>query len=1284
MSFGSMSFKFSSQAKKAVAAVKKILAKAVPTQAVSLPVDTSITLLPPIGLPSIMDMTSTIPVMIELQDPILVPISPKAPAKISNTQTQIWLPEDTSLKTLTHTTAEASSPQTNLEMAISKSRIEPLTIVNIKATDFRGVTYSPLSAAISQAYLEDRISQKFTATIFEKILATDEKAFEQVESRIGQQIGSAQNIIDQLYSALDLLQVTNAALDSNTARDSIASIASQKAAEVGDPEPLLAGNLLPTDPRTLIDKFSRESSKSNLDSKSRTALATQALQVAAQTFSRGYTPAIMGDAIVNVPVGQMSVAENLFAAGPASSKKAYPSGLSVLSQLSNPDINYAPYIDGLWLSYVAHDFYKELTDPPHRRSLALVTMLANEFALSAGLGRLAGTPLGNRFGSNSTDYVSTFVGTAGVTDASMETKFAGSLADNFVVAIDGSSRAPDKKRVVLLDGGAVQETSTVQNSFDAFLKSVIRDPADNSVKAFNTALSAAGITFDEGLQFYKKLHLRDKAPKLLTPRGLYTRLFEELQSMLGPLTTGGFVTANSADVFELAIMREVAIKSRNVTQIKAPACVIKAYLVGLMSHVITRRLAEKADISLSGDKAAGKKGATTSITTTVKEGTKPAKTYVIDTTQNEVQTAASKDVKFANDVLRISPVDVKAVSSPIKQVNEDVASAVDLLNENQLLWGVNTANVNTGWEGFMQDILRETSILNRLIRVFLDMHDEAKQLAKSENGNATWLDPGRKTRNSHIDGVLLITMLFEAMLDLIVMFVDANFGKNGQIGDKLLQAVVPVGPKSQNALSYKALSLLIQGSKSNDFSSLASADGLLPDLDNSKKSKPITVKSYQTQLSFQAFEDMFSDLARERDLPMVALTSVAGMVSHTFQQTRKVVDLAAMLRNEKDPTDMALALRTFAQGPIGKQFLAATSDYSMDIAQNRLDAFKQSLTLSSKRNAKLTAGEVACMLVLFEEISSIPTDNLIFCAFGMPGDFVSSAILPSFKLSTGYKQNLNEIVVSVQVQQDPAFSDVSYEAISREFSALRLVDENGFGDFLNKPPTSVDDIVERITLLTGITGKEFIKQYADPVRARRIVTNEVQSFLLKKAFSTLATADMLEKNLVNLNYASRSAGSLNLARNVAQAMGLPENTFDLAFFDDEGVTQFDEAALLDSSVPKIEKTTHGQITTPQAVDLGTAELVYDIFNSTYFYDGLIGEHVFSPAYFDKTIGALFSSDEFKSPSNENEEKVKGSKAINTANNAGTVINSADGAQGTVSMMSYSSKAVAAAPMVTKK
>jgi hypothetical protein len=58
-------------------------------------------------------------------------------------------------------------------------------------------------------------------------------------------------------------------------------------------------------------------------------------------------------------------------------------------------------------SYVDLDFYKKLkashfSMTPEKRVLVLSSILANEFAFSAGLGRLAGTPLGNAFGLHRT------------------------------------------------------------------------------------------------------------------------------------------------------------------------------------------------------------------------------------------------------------------------------------------------------------------------------------------------------------------------------------------------------------------------------------------------------------------------------------------------------------------------------------------------------------------------------------------------------------------------------------------------------------------------------------------------------------------------------------------------------------------------------------------------------------------------------------------------------------------------------------------------------------------
>jgi hypothetical protein len=77
-------------------------------------------------------------------------------------------------------------------------------------------------------------------------------------------------------------------------------------------------------------------------------------------------------------------------------------------------------------SYVDLDFYKKLkashfSMTPEKRVLVLSSILANEFAFSAGLGRLAGTPLGNAFGSSSNDPVLQYVGVKNITNATFET-----------------------------------------------------------------------------------------------------------------------------------------------------------------------------------------------------------------------------------------------------------------------------------------------------------------------------------------------------------------------------------------------------------------------------------------------------------------------------------------------------------------------------------------------------------------------------------------------------------------------------------------------------------------------------------------------------------------------------------------------------------------------------------------------------------------------------------------------------------------------------------------------
>ena len=84
-----------------------------------------------------------------------------------------------------------SQTKTNQDLAISSDRAEPLVIFGIKTTDLKGAPYSPVSAAVTQAYLEDRISQVFASRIFDLVRVADEKAFDKTEASIKQQLQDA-------------------------------------------------------------------------------------------------------------------------------------------------------------------------------------------------------------------------------------------------------------------------------------------------------------------------------------------------------------------------------------------------------------------------------------------------------------------------------------------------------------------------------------------------------------------------------------------------------------------------------------------------------------------------------------------------------------------------------------------------------------------------------------------------------------------------------------------------------------------------------------------------------------------------------------------------------------------------------------------------------------------------------------------------------------------------------------------------------------------------------------
>ena len=1180
--------------------------------------------------------------------------------------------ESLATKSAKDETGQAS--KTNQELAIDETRVEPIAVFNLRTTDLRGDPLSPLQAAVVQSYLEDRISQEFATAIFEKMLSTNPDTFKQIDGKLSQQIGDVQRVIDQLWAIFKTLRLVNASMSPKLEKESVSLIATQVINSLCKVEPLLTQSERLVDPLSLIGFFGPQGAEDPL--KSRTAMIAQVLQIAAQSLFRGYTPRVLGEHLLDVRPGMFSV---------ATGKSSYLADVKTLSLKNVPTQNHV-YGLGNEVPYVGLDFYKKLQMSANKRSLALVTMLANEYALSAGLGRLSETPLGNRFGSNSKNYIETFLGTQGTQDASQETTNPESLVDYFVIAQDGSPQTQEKNRVLLLDGNDAlsgQENAKVNSSFNEFMTSITRSPLTNRMKLFDDAIIRADTSINEGLQFYKKLHLRDQDPVLLTPRGLYTRLLDEISAVMSQLSAGKN-RGKKLEIVELGVLREIAKQGKNVIGKDTAANVIKRYLLSLMAKKAALKLSGKDYTQFKSDADSGK-NSQQSTTTNVKvtEGGK-SKTYTIETSQPDPSSGkGASSASFSDDVIRISPDDGKLIGEKMENaVNLEVyVKMLELGTTNTALPKGDSVTIKMGTTGFFEQIYEsDSSLLSRIVGVFIDMHEEAKKFSKLENGDATWLGTNRLTLSSQIDGTLSISMLFEAVLDLVSMFVDAEVRKS--LSGKF-SVIAAVGSDSQNSLAYRAIKLLAQGSKSNDFRQLLSDSELLPDLDNLPLGIVVTAQSNADEKSFYSLQQNFVSLAEERDVPLTALASASALVSYTKQQTKNLSNLAAMLRGEKEPSDLAKSFRSFAQEQLGKEFLASVTDYSLEIAQSRLNDVKDSMIRPSKKVEKLTEGEMLCIKQIIKEKGNSQTDNLIFCSVGLPGDFVSSNhLLTKFSLSNGYGADADDQLLQLSISQDGVFDNASYSQFSKKFFVTRQIGRQSFSGFEQNPPVSQDDIVNRMTLLNGKTGKDYIDSHKKVETAKNVLINEMVSYLMKKALSLMSSVDMTEENLTKIDYGKRAAGAKDLARTISETAGLPSKTFDSVFLADGEHMRLSETEMLKITVPHEKKTIDGQISEPPLVDLGTAELFYDIFDSPYFYDGLIRERVFSPTYFDKVLGVFFSSSplDFKKISDGKLEIIKGGKKIDTDDAKAMAKVASDPTQGSVSIMTYSAKVESATPV----
>lgn len=163
--------------------------------------------------------------------------------------------------------------------------------------------------------------------------------------------------------------------------------------------------------------------------------------------------------------------------------------------------------------------------------------LSREFMLSAGFGRMLGTPLGQSFGIGA-DPVNEIFGMKSVTGlyAAPNTVEPDSIADFAIVDENGNSRPdPTLTKVHLLEGSH-QIKDDYETSVTRWLSTIETSPSNNDVGVFDMTLKKALDRLTEAQQLLNPVLCRDHERVLLSPSGLYGRCLSAFSEMLETIT----------------------------------------------------------------------------------------------------------------------------------------------------------------------------------------------------------------------------------------------------------------------------------------------------------------------------------------------------------------------------------------------------------------------------------------------------------------------------------------------------------------------------------------------------------------------------------------------------------------------------------------------------------------------------------------------------------------------------------------------------------------------------
>ena len=890
-------------------------------------------------------------------------------------------------------------------------------------------------------------------------------------------------------------------------------------------------------------------------------------------------------------------------------------------------------------------------------------ILSKEFLYSAGLGRLIGSPLGEKYGSSGEDPINQLLGARG--NVTLTNPGSINTVINYLItkedANPDTNTQPAGKNVHVLErhlrnnlNSGLNETSKV-----VWADTVKSDPFNNKMDDFLNAMDQLVHEFEDTQEYISKFLSYDQEKTLLTPRGLFTRILKDFGTLLEA------ITVESDDTIRKKVLTEMAVLS----------------LAGQ-----TTNGSNHEQVPYGGDKIRRSLTFFLGVQSIIRRGGYDDTPWVEEQAGFEAFDGGSSEAidEIANGLIRITGKDnirrsgLETKVRDIKKLLQDsiMTSARSYNEEDPAQDPDTTKEIRVKGQKIVEIFSSHgtqesaaTGVESIIVKIFEDLQAEAHDLSQIEGPSSSYIRAGRTTLHAGFDGQLVMTSLLTCFIQLVSTFVDVKLVldfetsaamaiwklgllANGITSDEPTDPVVEFFNAGNHKVYFHAddnqnnstnklrqfISALTNASNSNDFSNLINSSGVISTIPSLSQNDnladgPYAIDGVVVPLTMI---DAMNKLADEDAAPAVLLGSVKSVVEVMQQNLQPLALKAAALKTNdasSSDTDDIATLKELSESSLTVNFLEGITNSQIHQAQHRLKELKdahaenEAYVISPVNNSMF---EIYNML-LDEKSSEFTNAAILFV--GMPNSSISSSLLEQEIQTSGV------LAFNVEKIDDSKPNEVYIPKTFDFLLRYSLTTDNLIQAMNSDPkPANLEDLlgvvkfeVENTLNQVGqaIPGSEIIDNYNDKSIARRRLMNLLESTILKSMYQQLSGVPLEAHRVLKRPLETRSNKVVNLAQKLTLPIISSKESVSRFFMSQDGGVKMPDQVRRESLTQPQKAIISGSLVYKKSLmTFPQLEAIYDLQSTVPFFVNKIDDIVFSESIFDKMEGLFVDLDDF--------------------------------------------------------